>query len=480
MATGPTILGAVLWCVVIISLVLIWNRDSTKPTAANVPTASTAVPESAAADESEQAAPAGSGTVPAVTLSFPAQEIPEFELEECMGGEFGLQDLQGRPWVAGFVFTRCITTCPMITKAMKDLHDRVKDKNPEVMFVTMTVDSEFDTAEILQRYSETFQPDRDRWKFLTGNMESMHQLIVDGFGIYVKENIGSARRPGMEVAHSNRVVLVNADGLPVGTFLGTAPEDMARLAAILTGRKPFPEPGPPIQFSTPDGGAQGIEFQLVPSSADEATEQESDDREPDAGGNEESADDESADGQSADGESDDPAAAGASADSTSTLTPAQRASRIDRLLPDWARALPTANAMLNSTSTLLLSLGWVAIRRGKQDLHRSCMIAAFVVSIAFLGCYLTSHWALSHYASERGRPFAGGDTAKLIYYTVLVPHIALAATVPVLAIRVFQHAAAERWPQHRRLARVAFPIWMYVSVTGVMIYGMLYHWPQSA
>jgi uncharacterized membrane protein YozB (DUF420 family) len=66
-----------------------------------------------------------------------------------------------------------------------------------------------------------------------------------------------------------------------------------------------------------------------------------------------------------------------------------------------------------------------------------------------------------------------------VYYVILWPHVVLAATVPFFAVRVFQHAAAERWDNHRRLARVAFPVWMYVSVTGVAIYGMLYHWPSS-
>lgn len=471
MATGSTILGAVLWCAVIISLVLIFSRDSAdQPDPATAPETE----ETAQSNPQESAPPDSSnGTrTPSVTLSFPAQAVPEFQLEECMGGEFGLEDLRGRPWVAGFIFTRCITTCPQITRAMKELHDRVEDKNPDAMFVTMTVDSKFDDAEILQRYSETFQPDRDRWKFLTGDMESMHELIVDGFGIYVKENIGEARRPGMEVAHSNRVVLVNADGIPVGTFLGTSPEDMAKLAAILTGRKPFPEPGPPIRFSSPDLGDQGIEIQLVPAMNDDDNEGQAEDQDAEKASSEEeeSAADESTTDETATGVSDSP----------DGLTPAERTARIDRLLPDWARALPTANAVLNTTSTILLTLGWLAIRSGRRETHRSCMIAAFVVSIAFLGCYLTSHWALDHYASERGRPFTGGDTARIAYYVILVPHVLLAATVPFLAIRVFQHAAAERWPQHRRLARVAFPVWMYVSVTGVMIYGMLYHWPQTA
>ena len=315
---------------------------------------------------------------------------------------------------------------------MKKLHDRVGRASADVMFVTMTVDSAYDTAEILQRYSETYSPDRDRWKFLTGDMAAMHALIVNGFGIYVKENLGDDRRAGFEVAHSNRVVLVNEDGIPVGTWLGTVEGDMADLAKVLTGRKPFPEPGSAVEMTDEDGNpADGIELQAVPLNSDEKA---------------------TTDEQSAD-------------EDVSALTVPQRLSRMDRLLPAWVKRLPTVNALLNLTSTLLLSFGWIAIKSGHRVAHRNAMIA-FLVSVVFLLCYLTSHWALGKYTGERGRPFSGGTVASWVYYIVLVPHIILAATVPFFAVRVFQHAFAERWDQHRRLARIAFPVWMYVSMCG--------------
>ena len=236
---------------------------------------------------------------------------------------------------------------------------------------------------------------------------------------------------------------------------------MAKLAGILSGRKPFPEPGPPIQFSSASGG---LDIQLVPVDS------------------EKSADEEATRAEVEDAESDvttigrDPVAD----EQASIPSVNERLERIDRLLPNWAKALPTVNALLNSTSAILLTLGWQAIRKRNQTRHRNLMISAFVISVAFLGCYLVSHWALGNYTGERGRPFAGGSTARIIYYLILWPHVALAATVPFFAIRVFQHAAAERWDKHRRLAKIAFPVWMYVSVTGVVIYGMLYHWPHTA
>lgn len=453
------VLGSILWCAVLICCVLMWNKEPAQLPESEQSENSGDVIQSESVDEVSDEA--DSRPRQSFSIGFPAKKIPEFTLQECMGEEFGLADLKGKPWVASFVFTRCVTTCPQITLAIKKLHDRLAEKHPEVILVTMTVDSDYDTAEILQRYSETFQPDRNRWKFLTGDMAAMHEMIVEGFGIYVKENIGEARRPGLEVAHSNRVVLVNPDGIPVGTFLGTKPEDMAKLAGILSGRKSFPEPGPPIQFSS---GSGGLEIELVPVDSENSEDREGtpavvEDAESDATTTER---DSTADEQS------------------SNLSVNERLKNIERLLPNWAKALSTANALLNSTSAILLTLGWKAIGNGNQTRHRNLMISAFVVSVAFLGCYLTSHWALGYYTGERGRPFAGGSTARIIYYLILWPHVALAATVPFLAIRVFQHAAAERWDKHRRLAKITFPIWMYVSVTGVIIYGMLYHWPQTA
>jgi protein SCO1/2 len=463
MTVTRAVLGAILWCAVIICCVLMWNRDDHEQPGAEQSDGSGDTVQSVSADQTSDEA--DSQPRQSVNISFPAKKIPEFTLQECMGEKFGLADLKGKPWVASFVFTRCVTTCPQITLAMKNLHDRLAEKHPEVMLVTMTVDSDHDTAEILQRYSETFEPDRDRWKFLTGDMAAMHEMIVEGFGIYVKENIGKARRPGLEVAHSNRVVLVNPDGVPVGTFLGTNPDDMAKLAGILSGRKPFPDPGPPIQFSSASGG---LDIQLVPVDSEKSADLEGTGSEgEDAGSDAES-----------DATTTEPITAAGEQASIPSVN--ERLASIDRLLPNWAKALPTANALLNSTSAILLTLGWLAIRKGNQTRHRNLMVSAFVVSVAFLGCYLTSHWALGNYTPERHRPFAGGSTARIVYYVILWPHVALAATVPFFAIRVFQHAAAERWDKHRRLARIAFPVWMYVSVTGVVIYGMLYHWPQTA
>jgi len=130
--------------------------------------------------------------------------------------------------------------------------------------------------------------------------------------------------------------------------------------------------------------------------------------------------------------------------------------------------LPTVNAALNSLATVLLAAGWIFIRRGQWRAHRAAMISAFAVSTLFLICYLTYHWLVGHV------PFTGQGVVRPVYFTILITHILLAVTVPVLAIAMFVLALKGRWEAHRRLGRITMPIWLYVSVTGVVIYLMLY------
>lgn len=167
-----------------------------------------------------------------------------------------------------------------------------------------------------------------------------------------------------------------------------------------------------------------------------------------------------------------------SSDVTNAETASERNEKIEQTLPPWVSRLPSINAALNSLCTILLVSGLFAIKGQNRILHRNLMISAFLVSVVFLGCYLTYHQALHHFTGERGRAFVGSATATLVYRSILIPHVILAVFVPILAIRVFVHAWRERWPEHRRLAKITFPIWLFVSITGVVIYGMLYHWPK--
>lgn len=149
------------------------------------------------------------------------------------------------------------------------------------------------------------------------------------------------------------------------------------------------------------------------------------------------------------------------------------------MVPDWVATLPMINAGLNGLATVLLLTGFVLIKRGRREAHARVMVSAFGTSIVFLACYLTYHFALHHYTGESGRKFVGVGVIRPIYFVILISHVLLAMTVPVLASMTIWRAWRQNWEGHRRLARVTFPIWVYVSVTGVIIYALLYHWPVA-
>ena len=130
--------------------------------------------------------------------------------------------------------------------------------------------------------------------------------------------------------------------------------------------------------------------------------------------------------------------------------------------------LPALNACLNSISTVLLGAGYYFIRRREIARHRMSMIAAFVCSCLFLTSYLIYHY---HVGSI---PFTGQGWIRPVYFTILITHIVLAATIPPLALITLYRAWCGQFDRHKRIARWTWPLWMYVSVTGVVIYVMLY------
>ncbi|RIK76891.1 MAG: DUF420 domain-containing protein [Planctomycetota bacterium] len=134
--------------------------------------------------------------------------------------------------------------------------------------------------------------------------------------------------------------------------------------------------------------------------------------------------------------------------------------------------LATVNALLNGLATVLLVLGFLLIKARREDAHRNVMLAAFAVSVVFLICYLAYHvWPVG----AKATPFSGDGSARAVYYGVLISHILLAAAVPFLALRTIYLGLKNRRTAHQRWAKWTFPIWLYVSVTGVVIYLMLYH-----
>lgn len=281
----------------------------------------------------------------------------------------------------------------------------------DVRFVTITVDPEHDTLDRMKAYADIYDARPPRWLFLTGDKDEIDRLIRHGFKVAAWEQFGTARMPGFEFAHSLRLIHVGPDGKVLGSYASGEEAEVLKLERVLAGKMETPPENRPVP-PAPDPPPKG-------------------ERSPD----------------------NDPLGK----------------------LPAWARRLPRTNAMLNALATLLLLIGFSAIMAGRVNLHKRMMLMSFGVSVAFLACYLTYHFALHRYTGSHGKEFEGDGTLRTVYYTILVSHVILAAAVPVLAPITIYRGLTGKFDRHRRIARITFPIWLYVSVTGVIIYWMLYH-----
>jgi uncharacterized membrane protein YozB (DUF420 family) len=130
--------------------------------------------------------------------------------------------------------------------------------------------------------------------------------------------------------------------------------------------------------------------------------------------------------------------------------------------------LPTVNAILNTASALFLFAGYVFIKQRRIEAHRFAMLGAFTISALFLVSYLI------HHARVGSVPFQGTGFARVVYFAVLIPHVILAAAVVPMAIVTIKRGLGGNFARHRPLARVTLPVWLYVSVSGVVVYLMLY------
>ena len=130
--------------------------------------------------------------------------------------------------------------------------------------------------------------------------------------------------------------------------------------------------------------------------------------------------------------------------------------------------LPALNAILNGTAAVFLTAGYMQIRRGRIELHKRCMLAALATSALFLVSYVVYH------ANAGSRPFPGGGIVRLAYFAILITHVVLAAIILPLALTTAARGLRAQYDRHVRIARWTLPLWLYVSVTGVVIYLMLY------
>ena len=304
-------------------------------------------------------------------------ELGAFQLVERSGRKVRNNDLDGRVWVAAFIFTRCPLSCPRITSVMKDkLEPRLAGSS--VQLVSLSVDPEYDRPEVLSRYADGYHADKQRWWFLTGAPDEVLKLIRERFKLGVEA--APPAEPGTpdnrfeRITHSARLALV--DGNRVVAYFDS--NDAAALDELVA-----------------------------------------------------------------------------------------RAHRL--AAPSWTRSQPALNASLNATCAVLLVTGWTFIRTGRRRAHAACMITAVSVSALFLASYLVYHYYVGSVA------FRGLGSTRLVYFTILLSHTLLATfgVVPLVTLTLLA-AARRRFDRHAAIARVTFPIWLYVSVTGVVVYWMLY------
>lgn len=130
--------------------------------------------------------------------------------------------------------------------------------------------------------------------------------------------------------------------------------------------------------------------------------------------------------------------------------------------------LPALNATLNATSFVLLTAGWFLIKSGRRQAHKWCMIAALMVSAAFLTSYVIYHLQVGSV------PFQKTGWIRTLYFLVLIPHVILAAAIVPMILITVSRALSNRFDQHKKIAKITLPLWLYVSVTGVIVYVMLY------
>jgi protein SCO1/2/putative membrane protein len=378
---------------------------------------------------------------------WPEEGIEDFSLTEAHGQTVTKADLLGKPWLACFIFTRCLGPCPLVSEQMEILQNRLKDL--DVRLVSITVDPDRDTPDDLLAYAKKYHADPDRWWFLTGDKAEIFRLIRGSFKMIVADEPDP--KPGFEIMHSITIMHVNAEGRVMGQYNARNDVDMARLRRVLLGK------------------SDAADKTLIDKADREEEEYAAEQERLRAQALREDAEEEAAATKTAP-----PAARGIRKDSPS-MTYGQEG--IDP--PAWVYRLPAVNASLNGLATVLLVTGWVLVKRRKLKAHEYTMLASFLTSTLFLFVYLVYHGSLWYFTGEGNRKFAGSGAIKVLYLTILFTHIILAAAVPVLAGMTIWRAVTAQWERHKSLARITFPIWLYVSVTGVIIYFMLYHWPTG-
>ncbi len=226
-------IGLALWLAVLAAVFVVW-RGSTDRSESGATDAANGLPEPIVESTGEEG---DSPSEPIVLDPQPAPEvdnsgwdeegIEDFELTERSGRKITKSDLLGKPWAVCFIFTTCAGPCMGISAQIKALNDQLSDA--DVRFVTITVNPDYDTPEVLSHYADAFGADAEKWWFLTGDKAKIYGLIEHSFKMPVKEMQGEDRKPGWEVLHTTNILLVDAEGRVVDKFNGTSDTEMVSL-----------------------------------------------------------------------------------------------------------------------------------------------------------------------------------------------------------------------------------------------------------
>jgi protein SCO1/2/putative membrane protein len=311
-------------------------------------------------------------------------QVGPFQLTNQLGRQVTAEELRGRIWVAGIIFTRCPGPCRQLSTAMGRLQAALPTDG-SVQLVSLTADPEFDTPEVLRRYAEQYRADPARWLFLTGPRQEINRLATGDLLLALAETAAESRAHPQDLfVHSTKFVVVDGAGQVRGLFEGTDPASDAQVRRTIAALR----------------RAHG------------------------------------------------------------SMT---------------TQGLPGINACLNGLSAALLLAGYVCIKRQRREAHRNCMVAALLTSTLFLAGYLTYHASVSGLTRFREPAWF-----RPLYLALLASHTVLAGLVVPLVLATVYGAWRRRFEQHRAVARWTWPVWLYVSVTGVLIYLLLYRiFPQG-
>lgn len=199
---------------------------------------------------------------------WPEGGVADFTLIDQKGRKITKKTLEGKPWAACFVFSRCASHCLKIMSGMKQMSEELKGS--DVRLVTITVDPDYDTQEVFADYAEGFEADPDRWLFLTGDQEEIYRLIQESFLLQVQEVTGPDRKPGYEVDHTKEIMHVNAGGRVVGQYNGLKEKDRRELVEALKREAESLDRPKPRSSDLPDIG----EFELTERSGEAITNED--------------------------------------------------------------------------------------------------------------------------------------------------------------------------------------------------------------